>query len=224
MKDYRGIKSYVVRGGRLSEGRKRALEELHGIYGLPFSEKLIDLASLNPPDGSFVRVIVEIGFGTGEVTAQLAEENPETLYIGIEVFPAGVGNLLKIIHKRGIRNIRVIHHDALEVVESMLPDSSVDGFHLFFPDPWPKKRHHKRRLLNKEFISLIRDKLKPGGYLYVVTDWEDYAGQILSHCNGTPGFGKSGYSPPRIWRPETKFEAKGLLKKHLIRELYFTKQ
>ena len=224
MKDNRQIKSYVIRGGRLSEGRKRALTELYGIYGLQFADEEINFSSIDPPGVTFRRVVVEIGFGTGEVTAELAESNPETLYIGIEVFPAGVGNLLRIIHQRGLQNIRIIQHDAAEVVASMLPDSSVDGFHVFFPDPWPKKKHHKRRLLNADFVELIRDKLNIGGYLYVVTDWEEYADQILANCVGTSGLEKSGDPPPLTRRPQTKFEIKGLEKNHPIRELHFTKR
>ena len=230
MKEYRTIKSYVIRGGRLGEGRKRALAELYGIYGLPFVGEHIDLASLFPPERAFNRVIAEIGFGTGEVTAAVAEDNPETFFIGIEVFPAGVGNLLKIIHECGLQNLRVIRHDAAEVICTMLPDSCLDGFHIFFPDPWPKKKHHKRRLLNDGFIALMRDKLKTGGYLYAVTDWEDYAEQILTSFNKTPGLkmtgakaGETGFSLRQQWRPQTKFEKKGLEKNHLIREIHFTK-
>ena len=230
MNDFRKIKSYVIRGGRLSEGRKRALAELYDVYGLPFSGEQIEMTSIFPPGTSISRVVVEIGFGTGEVTATVAEDNPETLCIAIEVFPAGVGNLLRIIHKRGIENIKVIQHDAAEVVSCMLPDSSVDGFHVFFPDPWPKKKHHKRRLLNEDFIALIHDKLKSGGYLYAVTDWESYAEQIAASCTLMPDFrmtdehkGKDGFSLPQKWRPETKFEVKGLAKKHTIREIHFTK-
>jgi tRNA (guanine-N7-)-methyltransferase len=230
VKDTRRIKSYVIRGGRLSEGRKRALAELYDAYGLPFSSQPIQLASIYPPGLSVAQVVVEIGFGTGEVTAALAIENPATFYIAIEVFPSGVGNLLKLIHEHGIKNIKVIRHDAVEVVYCMIPDSSIDGFHVFFPDPWPKKKHQKRRLLNKNFVELIRNKLKIGGYLYAVTDWENYAEQIVAICNQTPDFrntfeniGNAGFSPPQKWRPETKFEMKGLAKRHLIREIHCTK-
>jgi len=231
VKEHRNIKSYVLRGGRLNEGRKRALEDLYSIYGLPFRNEHIDFTSLAPPGAALDRVVVEIGFGTGEAAVSLAVSNPRTLYIGIEVFPAGVGAILRKIHDRSIPNIRVIRHDAAEVVSCMLPDSSVDGFHVFFPDPWPKTRHHKRRLLNESFLNLIYKKLKTGGYLYAVTDWEDYAAWILAACRAVKGFentffteGGSGYAPAQVWRPMTKYERKGIAQQHLIREIHFTKK
>ena len=228
--EHRRIKSYVIRGGRLGEGRKRALAELFDIYGLPYVNRQVEVASLFPPGRSFNRCVVEIGFGTGEATAEIAAANPQTFFVGIEVFPAGVGTLLKKIHEEGLQNIRVIRHDAAEVVRTMLPDSNIDGFHVFFPDPWPKKKHHKRRLLSEDFISLLCEKLKSGGYFYAATDWESYADQILANCTKVPGLestdgnvDSTGFSAPRPWRPKTKFEAKGLEKNHLIREIHFTK-
>ncbi len=224
MNEQRKIKSYVIRGGRLNEGRKKALHDLYDTYGLAFENKPLDLTSLIAASDTSGRVIAEIGFGMGDATLSLAVHNPETLFIGIEVFPAGVGNLLRDMHERGIRNIRVIRYDAAEVVERMLPDSSFDGFHIFFPDPWPKKRHHKRRLLNDRFVRLVRAKLKVGGYLYAVTDWEDYAEQILTVCSAVFGAGgRQGYSPAKSWRPVTKYERKGLAAGRVIREIYFTR-
>ncbi|MBN1685900.1 MAG: tRNA (guanosine(46)-N7)-methyltransferase TrmB [Spirochaetales bacterium] len=224
MTEERRIKSYVIRGGRMTEGRKRALAELYGIYGLQFGRNYIDISALTPPGRSPERVVAEIGFGTGEATVSLAAENPDTLYIGIEVFPAGVGTILREIHERGIRNIRVIRYDAAEVVRWMLPESSIDGFHIFFPDPWPKKKHHKRRLLNTEFLELLLEKMKPGGYLYVVTDWDDYAAQISAACEGIEGFENTWPIPAQSRRPATKYEKKGLAQGRQVREIYFTKK
>ena len=225
-----GVRSYVIRGGRINPGRKRALCDFFGTYGIEFSRNRIDFTTLDLPGCALGRVVVEIGFGTGEATISLAHANPETLYIGIEVFPAGVGNVLREIHKQAIENIRVIRYDAAEVVTWMLPDSKIDGFHIFFPDPWPKKRHKKRRLLDGSFVKLLAEKLKPGGYLYVVTDWNDYADQVLEACKcvecleeGFAGLSGTGYALPNGRRPATKYEKKALAQNHAVTEICFTK-
>jgi tRNA (guanine-N7-)-methyltransferase len=170
-------------------------------------------------------VTIEIGFGMGAATALIARDNPEKNYLGIEVYRPGIGKLLWEIEKRGLKNIRIIEHDAVEVLERMISPNSAAAFHVFFPDPWPKKRHHKRRLVQRPFTDLLADRLCPGGYIYMVTDWAEYGDWALKEFSATADlvnpFG--GFASPRNWRPETKFERKGLDKQHQVRELYFEK-
>jgi len=170
-------------------------------------------------------VTVEIGFGMGTATSVIAEANPHKNYLGLEVHTPGVGKLLWEIEQRGLGNIRIIEHDAVEVLEGMIADESVAAFHIFFPDPWPKKRHHKRRLIQRPFTDLLARKLMPGGYVYMVTDWVEYGDWALAELGATPELKNAfeGFSPPQTWRPQTKFERKGLAKKHEVRELYFLK-
>jgi tRNA (guanine-N7-)-methyltransferase len=170
-------------------------------------------------------VIVEIGFGMGLATALIAGENPAQNYIGIEVHRPGIGRLLWEIGQRSLSNIRIIEHDAAEVFEKMIPPRSLEGIHLFFPDPWPKKRHHKRRLIKRPFTAVLAAGLKPGGYLYMVTDWEDYAAWALAELGATDGLVNvcDGFAPPQNWRPRTAFEKKGLAKNHQVKELFFYK-
>jgi tRNA (guanine-N7-)-methyltransferase len=174
-------------------------------------------------------VIVEIGFGMGEATALIAEKNPHKNYIGIEVHKPGLGRLLWEIEQKQLSNIRIIEHDAIAVFANMIPPDSLEGIHLFFPDPWPKKRHHKRRLVKRPFTGTLAAALKPQGYLYMVTDWEDYAQWALAELSATEGLVNtvlvldegSGFAPPQEWRPNTAFEKKGLAKEHKVRELFF---
>jgi tRNA (guanine-N7-)-methyltransferase len=168
-------------------------------------------------------VIIEIGFGMGTATAKIARANPEKNYLGIEVFKPGIGRLLWEIEQARLSNIRIIEHDAVEVLECMAAPHSVTAFHIFFPDPWPKKRHHKRRLLTRPFTELLASRLKPLGYIYVVTDWADYGDWALRELSATGGLRNpyDGFAPAQAWRPETKFERKGLDKHHEVRELYF---
>jgi tRNA (guanine-N7-)-methyltransferase len=188
-----------------------------------------------PPESAFINlfgnvhpVTVEIGFGMGIATAIIAERNPGKNYLGIEVFRPGVGRLLWEIGQRSLSNVRVIEHDAAEVLPC-LPPCSLAGIHLFFPDPWPKKRHHKRRLVSRPFTELLASRLEPAGYLYMVTDWEDYAFWALEELSRTPGLENpwaggagGGFAPPQAWRPETKFEKKGIEEARRVWELYFT--
>ena len=170
-------------------------------------------------------VTVEIGFGMGLATAIIAEENPAKNYVGIEVHRPGIGRLLWEIEQRSLANIRIIEQDAALVFEKMIPPRSLEGIHLFFPDPWPKKRHHKRRLVKRPFTAALAAGLKPGGYLYMVTDWEDYAAWALAELGATDELVNScdGFAQPRDWRPRTAFEKKGLAKNHQVRELFFYK-
>jgi tRNA (guanine-N7-)-methyltransferase len=174
-------------------------------------------------------VVVEIGFGMGEALAALACANSGVNYLGIEVHRPGVGRLLWEIEKRGIKNIRVIEDDAVDAMRRVR-DGSLAGVHLFFPDPWPKKKHRKRRLVARPFTSLLAAKLAPGGCLYMVTDWEDYGSGAMAELSATPGLANpyrglpGGFAPPRPWRPRTRFEEKGLAQNHAIRELWFVKE
>ncbi|MDR0290949.1 MAG: tRNA (guanosine(46)-N7)-methyltransferase TrmB [Treponema sp.] len=216
------IKSYVLRAGRGTQAQKRAYDSLLGQFILPFEDGIMNFARVFDNNNP---VVVEIGFGMGIATATIAEENPSKNYLGIEVHRPGIGRLLWEIEQRGLSNIRIIEHDAAEVFLKMIPPESLEGLHLFFPDPWPKKRHHKRRLVQKPFTSVLANSLKPSGYLYMVTDWEDYADWALAQLCATEGLANSsdGFSPPQDWRPRTSFEKKGLEKNHQVRELFFRK-
>ena len=229
-KPQRRIKSFVLRQGRFSRGQKDAFENLGPDFIIKYNGKRLDCRSLF---GNENPIIIEIGFGNGLPTALIADRNRSFNYIGIEVYKPGVGNLLKYIGDKKLENIRIFNHDAVEVLETMIEPDSVDGFHIFFPDPWHKKKHNKRRLINPEFTAILSSKLKEGGYIYAVTDWEDYGRQmqkVLRSCSSLlspfEGFAnQGGNSNPIVpWRPETRFEEKGLDKKHGIYESYFVKK
>jgi tRNA (guanine-N7-)-methyltransferase len=204
----------------MSDAQRRAYETLFPRYGIPFGGGTLDsalvFANQNP-------LVIEIGFGMGAATALIAAANPALNYLGLEVHRPGIGKLLWDIEHRGLRNLRIIEHDAVETLETMIPACSVAGFHIFFPDPWPKKRHHKRRLISRPFTDLLASRLVPGGYLYMVTDWAEYGGWALAELGATKGLinAYDGFAPPQTWRPETRFERKGIEKQHAIRELYF---
>jgi tRNA (guanine-N7-)-methyltransferase len=180
----RGIKSYVLRSGRVSAAQKRAYDAWSPRYCVSFSAEILDYAVLfgNPRP-----VTVEIGFGMGTATARIAQENPDRNYLGIEVHKPGIGRLLWEIETRSLENVRIVEHDAVETLEKMIGPDSTAAFHVFFPDPWPKKRHHKRRLVTRPFTALLAEKLRPGGYIYMVTDWEDYARHALAELSTTAG-------------------------------------
>ena len=213
------LKSYVIRTGHFTQAQKKAYESLADKF-IVRTEK-VDFKNIFNNDFG---VTLEIGFGMGNTTAEIAQANPGKNYLGIEVHRPGIGKLLWEIEKRALFNIRIIENDAKLVIKDMLPEKSLDAIHIFFPDPWPKKRHHKRRLVQRPFTDNLAACIKPGGYLYMVTDWEDYALSALSELNLTPGLKNAwdGFAPAVPWRPKTKFELKGLAKEHLIRELYFT--
>ena len=216
------IKTFVMRSGRITEGQKRNYDAFYEKWCLPYTTEKINLQSVFQNDNP---VVLEIGFGMGTATAEIAEKNPDTNYIGIEVFKAGVGKLLGEIETKKLKNLRIIEHDAVESLETMIADETLSAFHIFFPDPWQKKRNHKRRLVRRPRTDLLAAKLKTGGFLYMVTDWEDYAFDAFEQLSSTP-FLKSkyeGFAPPQQWRPITKFEKKGLEKKHIIHELLFEK-
>jgi tRNA (guanine-N7-)-methyltransferase len=218
--EHRGIRSYVLRQGRLSKAQERAHQALLPRFGIAYAAKPLDL------DAAFGRQapkVLEIGSGMGETTARIAEEHPENDYLAVEVHTPGVGSLLKLIDERDLRNVRVVQHDAVEVVEQMIARESLAGVHIFFPDPWPKKRHHKRRLIQPAFASLVASRLSPGGRLHLATDWEEYAHHMLEVLGAEPLLRNTvdGFCEPVEGRPTTKFETRGLKLGHKVFELLF---
>ncbi len=219
---HRSIRSFVLRTGRLTGAQERAIATLAPRFINPYSATLVDQHL------GFNRAapkILEIGFGMGETTAAIAADHPENDYLGIEVHTPGIGALLIRIEALGLSNIRIIQHDAVEVLETMIPLASLDGVHIFFPDPWPKKRHHKRRLLQARTVALIADRLRPGGYLHVATDWEDYATQILDVLRAEPLLVNTaqGFSDRPASRPITKFENRGKRLGHGVWDILFVR-
>jgi tRNA (guanine-N7-)-methyltransferase len=215
------IRSFVLRAGRMGPGQQRALAELGPRFVLPFEPRPLDL------DATFGRHaprVLEIGFGMGDATAQVAAAMPATDFIGIEVHAPGVGALLKRIGEQGLANVRIVQHDAVEVLRHMLPPQSLAGVHLWFPDPWHKKRHHKRRLVQPGFVDLLVSRLAPGGTLHCATDWQPYAEQMLEVLTAAPGLRNTaaGYAPRPAWRPLTKFEQRGLELGHGVWDLVFS--
>ena len=215
----RRIRSYVLRQGRTTPAQQRALEELSAKHGLSFSPAPISAEKIF---GRSAPLVAEIGSGMGETTAEIAQAHPDTDYLAIEVHGPGVGSLLKRIEALALGNLRVIRHDAVEVLEHMIADGALAGIHLFFPDPWPKKRHHKRRLVQPPFAALTARKLAPGGYLHAATDWPEYAAQIDAVFSAHPLFRKDpGHGKTR---PLTKFERRGLGLGHAVRDLVFQRR
>lgn len=221
--EHRPIRSFVLRQGRVSPAQGRAHRDLLPRYGIPFSAAPLEFDAIF---GRAAPRILEIGFGMGETTAAIAAAHPENDYVGIEVHTPGVGSLLKRIGELGLTNVRVIQHDAVEVLDRMIPPASLDGCHIFFPDPWPKKRHHKRRLIQPEFVALLASRLRPGAYVHVATDWEEYAGQVLAVLAAEPLLENTaaGFAPRPASRPETKFESRGLRLGHGVRDVVFRRR
>ena len=221
--DYkREVKTYVLRIGRMTAAQEKAYAELSPSWCIPFEEKKINFVDVF---GNTNPIIVEIGFGMGDATVNMAAANPDINYLGIEVHRPGVGKVLSEIKRRELKNLYIIEHDALEVLEKMIGDNSVNGFHIFFPDPWPKKRHHKRRMIQRPRTNLLAQKLAAGGYLYFVTDWLEYAEFALEELNQTEGLKNkyNGFAEPQPWRYQTKFERKGLSADRKITEIFFEK-
>lgn len=220
----RPIRSFVRREGRLTKGQQRALDDLWGNFGVDNADTVLDL------DGLFGRTapkVLEIGFGNGVSLAQMAAAHPEFDYLGIEVHHPGVGALLLLVEEQELRNVRIACDDAVEVLKKRIPDDSLDRVQLFFPDPWHKRRHHKRRILQPDFVALLGQKVKDGGIFHLATDWEDYAQQMLSVMNAAPGFhnlaANKAYSPRPDTRPLTKFEQRGQRLGHGVWDLLFEK-
>jgi tRNA (guanine-N7-)-methyltransferase len=219
----RPIRSFVLRAGRMGTGQQRALQELGPRYVLPFEAKPLDAAAVF---GRSAPVVLEIGFGMGDATAQIAQARPAVDFIGVEVHEPGVGALLKHIGERGLGNLRIVQHDAVEVLNHMIAPASLDGVHIFFPDPWHKKRHHKRRLIQPPLVELLASRLKPGGLLHCATDWDDYARQMLEVLSASPQLLNTapGYAPRPDYRPLTKFEARGQRLGHGVWDLVFSRR
>jgi len=218
----RPIRSFVLRQGRVTHAQRRACEELLTVYGVPFAPAPLDLDRLF---GRAAPRILEIGFGMGETTATIAQAHPENDYLGIEVHTPGVGSLLKQLDDLNLKNVRIIQHDAVEVLQQMIASAALDGVHLFFPDPWPKKRHHKRRLVQAPFTARLATRMKSRAYLHAATDWEDYAQQMLQVLSAEPALENTAtdFAQRPNSRPETKFERRGLKLGHRVWDLVFRK-
>jgi len=229
------IRSFSGRRGHFTAGQRLACETLRERWCLPYRKEAVDATAVFGRDAPLV---VEIGFGMGETTARIAAADPARDFLGIEVYPAGVGSLLARIEAAGLRNLRIVQHDAVEVIRDMIAPGTLAGVHVWFPDPWPKKRHHKRRLIQPPFVALLASRLAPGGYLHCATDWDPYAMQmldVLSHepllANGVSetAVGETavqcrGFAPRPAWRPLTKFELRGLGLGHAVRDLLFLRR
>lgn len=220
----RPVRSYVLRAGRMGTGQQRALVELAPHYVLPFQSTPIAPLRLF---GRAAPCVLEIGFGMGAATAQIAQSRPDTDFIGVEVHEAGVGALLRLIDEGSLNNLRIVRHDAVEVLQHMVEPDSLAAVHVFFPDPWHKKRHHKRRLIQPTLVALIASRLQPGGLLHCATDWEPYAEQMLQVLAAEPLLvntaeaSTDGWAERPDYRPLTKFEARGLSLGHRVRDLVF---
>lgn len=214
------IRSFVHRRAHITPSQQDAIARLLPKWSIAYQAAPVDLAAAF---GRAAPVILEIGFGMGETTQQIAQARPEDNFLGVEVFNAGVGALLKRIETAGLSNIRIVQHDAVEVVRDMIPHASLAGVHIYFPDPWPKKRHHKRRLIQPAFVELLSNRLAPGGYLHCATDWEPYAAQMLEVLQAQPMLGNTceAYAPRPDYRPLTKFEGRGLRLGHSVHDLIF---
>ena len=217
------IRSFVLRQGRVSNAQRRYHDEMMTRIGIPYAPTLLDFDIVF---GRKAPRILEIGFGMGETSAAIADAQPQHDYLGVEVHTPGVGSLCKLIAEKGLSNQRIIQHDAVEVLRHMIPEGSLDGVHIFFPDPWPKARHHKRRLLQAPLVALLASRLKPGGYLHCATDWENYAEQMLAVLSAEPALGNTadGYAPRPAYRPLTKFEQRGLRLGHGVWDLVFRRR
>ena len=219
---HRPVRSFVLRAGRLTTGQQRALDELWPLYGIEEGDDQLNLAELFGNDHP---VILEIGFGNGEATWQMASRQPGDNFLGVEVHKPGVGHLLLKIEEHGLDNLRIASEDAVDLLGSRIADQSLGGVRIYFPDPWPKKRHHKRRIVQPGFVALLARKMMPGGILHLATDWEPYAEHMLEVMQDSPAFenlSPGGGSCPRPeWRPETKYEKRGERLGHGVYDLVF---
>jgi tRNA (guanine-N7-)-methyltransferase len=219
---HRAIRSFVLRQGRFSSAQQRAYASLMPAFGIPFAPEILEL------DTTFGRSaprVLEIGFGMGETTAEIARARPDFDFLAVEVHTPGVGSLLKLIDEQRLGNVRIIQHDAVEVVTSMIGAGTLQGVHVFFPDPWPKKRHHKRRLLQPSFVRQLAERVARGGYVHAATDWEEYALEILDTLSAEPLLRNSAanFASRPSYRPLTKFERRGLGLGHGVWDIIFTR-
>ncbi len=220
----RTIRSYVLRAGRITEAQKRALAELLPRTGIPFAPQPLDLDAVF---GRRAPRVLEIGFGNGDTLVELAAASPGTDFIGVEVHPPGIGHCLIAAEQRGLANVRVVAHDAVEVLEHMIPPAALDEVLLYFPDPWPKKRHHKRRIVQPAFAGLVAGRLKPGGRFKLATDWEPYAAWMLEVLNASPDLANAAADGGCVERPErgaTRFERRGRRLGHRVFDLEFVRR
>lgn len=219
----RSIRSFVLRQGRMTVAQQRALDEQLPKIGMPYRAAPVDLDEVF---GRSAPKVVEIGFGMGETTARIAAEHPDTDYLAMEVHGPGVGNLCKLVAEQGLDNLRICQHDAVEVLRDMIQPGALAGVHVYFPDPWHKKRHHKRRIIQPEFVALIASRLRPGGYLHCATDWQEYAEWMLEVLSAEPQLANTadGYAERPDWRPVTKFENRGLKLGHGVWDLLFRRR
>ena len=219
----RSIRSFVMRAGRTTEGQAKALSELGPRFVLPYTAQPLDFPAVF---GRTAPVVLEIGFGMGDATAKIAGTLPDTDFIGCEVHEPGVGSLLKQVGERGLNNLRIVQHDAVEVLAHMIRPDSLAGVHVYFPDPWHKKRHNKRRLIQPPFVADLVRHLAPGGYIHCATDWEPYAQQMLEVLGANPDLVNTaeGYAEKPAYRPLTKFENRGLKLGHGVWDLVFRKR
>lgn len=217
------IRSFVHRRGHITPRQRDALEQLMGKWSITYAPRVLDCSAAF---GREAPTILEIGFGMGETTEKIALARPEDNFLGVEVFNAGVGSMLHRIETSQLNNVRIIQHDAVEVVRDMIAPDSLAGVHVYFPDPWPKKRHHKRRLLQPAFVALLASRIRPGGYLHCATDWQDYAVQMLDVLSGEPLLENTAtdYAERPAYRPQTKFETRGLRLGHGVWDLVFKRK
>lgn len=223
------IRSYVLRQGRVSNAQQRHHDEGMPRWGVPYRAGLLDLGVVFGRPAAAAPKILEIGFGMGETTATIAAAHPQNDYLGIEVHTPGVGSLLKEIAERNLSNVRICQHDAVEVLRDMIPLASLSGVHVFFPDPWPKKRQQKRRLIQGPLVRLLAERLAPGGYLHCATDWEEYAQQMVEVLGAEPllenaGDLPGGFAQRPAYRPQTKFETRGLRLGHGVWDVVFRRR
>ena len=213
------IRTYRLRGSRITGPQQSALDKYWDAYGIEYSTEFLNITSLFPTAED---VVLEIGFGMGEATALIARDFPSTGYLAVEVHKPGIGKLMARVEELALSNIRIIEGDAHPIITTMIPDKSVDGVHLFFPDPWPKKRHNKRRIVNAEFLALIHPKIKDGGFFHIATDWVPYAEYIEEVFAASPLFTGGVVERPE-WRPVTRFEGQGITKDHQVTDLRYSK-
>jgi tRNA (guanine-N7-)-methyltransferase len=213
------VRSYSIRGSRITEAQRAAKDALQMVHGIEFTQQEITLSEIFPMSE---KVIMEIGFGMGEATAIIAKNHPNNGYIAVDVHPPGIGKLLARIVENDLTNLKVIEEDVHVVLQHMIPNESLDGIHLFFPDPWPKKKHNKRRIVNEAFLALIHPKIKKGGYIHVATDWVPYAENIQQVFAGSTLFTGGVIDKPE-WRPVTRFEGQGIDKDHAVNDMMYVK-